>query len=302
MSDDPSYLTWLWDNRAIAGLIAFYALVLILLVFSKSFRRVFFRPLLIFSRSLAVASTALVGVKYSDDSGDRNQARLEEILNAVRNRPTEAAALSAEAEAEIVGLFRTALEGTFAGDIRQEIRLLVREQFQREVEHEASKFLDEVKSRLQAASSTVTVRGFLNLMFGIGFAGAALYLLKEAVEIFSPAQLSTLSPAVALYLIGIRVSLALLITVISYFFLSLYRRSLDEAKYYQNELTNISAISAGLQLAYYTGDADTKKSVVSQLISTDRNAEASSAQASSGLPSEALITTLIEKLPNLKGA
>lgn len=302
MQEISNLLNLLVADPVTAIVLSIYALVFILLIFSKTFRKAFLRPLYNFARLFAAALTAFVGLKPADQELDQNSAYLQEILNAIRNRPSEAVALSADAEAEIISLFRTALEGTFGGDIRQEIRLLVRQQLEREVEHEASKFLVEVKTRLQAASSTVTVRGFVNLVFGIGFAAWALYLLNEAVDAFSPSQLSSVTSSVALYLIGIRVSLALLITVISYFFLSLYRRSLDEAKYYQNELTNISVTAAALQLSYYVQDDAIRTSVITKLMSTDRNADVSAAASPVGTESSAdhLIKALVDKLPSLK--
>jgi hypothetical protein len=281
---------------------AIYLSIFVFGLFNKEFRIHLFRALWRVNRTIFNALASLVGVRVSGET-DKSLVYLDEILTAVRDRLVHSpASLSQDAEKEIINLFKSALENEFTSDIRSQIRLLVNQQFQREVEHDAIVFLGEVKSRLQAASSTVTIRGFLNLLIGIGFAGGALYLLREAVEIFSPAQLSSVNLSVVTYLIGIRVSLAILITLISYFFLSLYRKSLDEAKFYQNELTNISAVAAALHLAYYTQNESVKGYVISKLMEYDRNSIGSTeAKSEQDSPfSIDVFKTLLDKIPSLK--
>jgi hypothetical protein len=152
--------------------------------------------------------------------------------------------------------------------------------------------------RLNAASSTVTVRGFVNLLIGIVFALGALYVLRESVGQFTPDQISRLTLPEVAYFVGIRVSLALIITLISYFFLLLYRRSLDDSKYYQNEVTRIELSIAATALAGSISDQSATASLVYNL--TERLHGGPNPPAGGESFREKLLLKAIEKLPELK--
>jgi len=169
------------------------------------------------------------------------------------------------------------------------------------MDDQAINLLIATQERLRGASSTVTIRGFLNLLIGIGFAIGALYLLKEAVEIFSPERLRSITTVEISYIIGIRLSLALIITLISYFFLSLYRKSLDDVKFYNNEITNISSRAAALSISIKRDDKESIVAVIEKLMDDDRNNLPSAEdEKNPNVLSEKLASALIAKLPDLK--
>lgn len=68
-----------------------------------------------------------------------------------------------------------------------------------------------------------------------------------------------------------RLSLVFLIELFAYFFLGLYKSSLTEIKYFQNEITNLETWHLSLQQAMILGDNETIKSLLERLASTERN-------------------------------
>lgn len=251
--------------------------------------------------------SAFFGVEFNRPSPtNANHKLLESIkedISDLKNSSASPAALDSETREQIVELFEKSLGGDFKNEIREQVELLIRQNFDRTIENESIEFFISGQHRLSRASSTVSIRGLLSLLIGIGFAAGALYILRQAVDELKPDYLANLTVATATYMIALRLSLAAFITLISYFFLSLYRASLLDNKYYQNEITNISMISAAMHVAYSTSDDDTKKSLVLEMAKLDRNAVVSSGKnASSNSTSAyaAIVEKLVEKLPGIK--
>lgn len=251
--------------------------------------------------------STLLGVR-SDGERDTDaiQHEILSVLYDVKNlrsaAPSPSGKLSKSVQDEILELYRQALDDKFSANISSQLKLLVSEQFKREVEFEAAKFLNDVNGRLQSASSTVSVRGFLNLVLGIAFAAGALYVLQQAIWLLTPERLNSLPMPTVIYLTATRVSLAIVIIFVSYFFLSLYRRSLEDAKFYQNEMTDISFRATALQLSYFAGDKEARSYVLTKLMESDRNRALAiplSGSEGDNLGSE-LAKKLVDKLPGVK--
>lgn len=69
-----------------------------------------------------------------------------------------------------------------------------------------------------------------------------------------------------------RLSIIIIIEMFSYFFLKLYRESMDRIRYYQNELTNIETKKTAILVACMVeNDNEHKKSLIENLISVERN-------------------------------
>ena len=68
-----------------------------------------------------------------------------------------------------------------------------------------------------------------------------------------------------------RLSLVVLIEIFAYFFLRLYKASLEGIKYFQNELTNIESKFIGIEGAILSKDIDLKKSAIESFVKTERN-------------------------------
>jgi hypothetical protein len=85
----------------------------------------------------------------------------------------------------------------------------------------------------------------------------------------------------------LRVSIALFIQIFAYFFLRLYKTSLEDIKYYQNEITNIESRWLALAAIDLKNDA-LLKLVVDSLIKTERNFVLKKGESTLGLERERL--------------
>lgn len=275
------------------------------MVFSRNYRETMFRIIRRFNGNLSTAISSLVGVDVSS-TPSKQDIYFEEILNALRSSgyANDATSLSLDAEKRIEGLFADALRKEISFDVKNQIQSLIDKSFGRKIENISAQFLIDTKNRLRSASSTVTIRGLLNLVIGIGFAIWALAILREAVSVFTPSQLTGINVNSIIYVSALRVSLGVVIVVISYFFLSLYRRSMDESKFYQNEITTISALLSALNLAHSSDSESVKAYVVSRLMEYDRNSldvvgRNRKVTIDPKLSSE-IIKSLIDKVPTIK--
>ena len=156
----------------------------------------------------------------------------------------------------------------------------------------AQKLVAEFRGRLEAAISqderrkTVTAifggtlqrlnlevgalgrRGNTNLSIGIVMTLAGLAVLGELVF------RGTLNPKDALDLSAHyipRLTLVIFIEIFAYFFLKLYKSSLSEIKYFQNEMTNVEAKQAALTISLDEDDKTVRSDIVKMLANTERN-------------------------------
>jgi len=122
--------------------------------------------------------------------------------------------------------------------------------------------------RLKEELFSLTKRGNLNLSIGIMTTVTGLALLGMFVL-----SVETTAKNFSEFFIGFlpRISLVLLIEVFAYFFLSLYKTSLNEIKYFQNEITSIECKYLALKVAMQRDDLDNVKHVIEQLSKTERN-------------------------------
>lgn len=144
--------------------------------------------------------------------------------------------------------------------LNSQIRLSVR-RFQRQSDE-----------RLRQEISDLGRRANLNLVIGffISFLGLSLlayFVYTTNVELDNP-QLNVATVATRFL---VRLSLVVVVEVFAYFFLRLYRYSLFEIKYFQNELTNIEMKNIALTTAILSQDEDTAAKIALELVKTERN-------------------------------
>jgi hypothetical protein len=114
------------------------------------------------------------------------------------------------------------------------------------------------RSNLQIASgATISVIGFLVL-------GYFIYSAEDAIRAQN-LNLTTMS-----YVI-LRAGLILLIELFALFFLRMYRYSIFEIKYFQNEISNIYMKSIAVEMAFSSGDEKLLSQLSKELISAERN-------------------------------
>lgn len=150
-------------------------------------------------------------------------------------------------------------------DIEEKVESrIVHEEFLSQLDRQFKNTFD----RLNNERSDLTRRGNLNLVLGIFTTIIGLSVLGYFVwKIqYQPNQhfyiLETFIP---------RLSLVILIELFAYFFLKLYKSSLFEIKYFQNEISNFEAKYVSLRLAYANKDKSVFDEVLKILARTERN-------------------------------
>lgn len=116
-----------------------------------------------------------------------------------------------------------------------------------------------ILDRISSEISSLEKRGALNLVLGIITASfGMIYLL----QLKSPTDLIDFLP---------RLSTVLIVEVFSYFFLRLYKSTLAEIKYFQNESTNIEYNFVALELAIETKNEKLIEKCISKFLEIERN-------------------------------
>jgi hypothetical protein len=129
---------------------------------------------------------------------------------------------------------------------------------------------EQTLERLSRELEALSFRGNLNLTLGVVITVAGIGFLVFFV-IFRQPPPDRAVPWVGLLLFAPRLSLVLVIELFAYFFLNLYKSTLAEIKFFQNEMTNVESRSLALLAAQLAQDASTSSSVIGKLADTDRN-------------------------------
>jgi hypothetical protein len=127
---------------------------------------------------------------------------------------------------------------------------------------------NQTRRRLRAEVRALGKRSIVNLGFGAAATVAAVGIL--ATSIVSKLG-GTLDATTLVSIYGVRLALALFIEAFAFFFLRLYRENLQDIRYYQNELTNVEARAAALEICQASPESEIVKSVVAGLTTTERN-------------------------------
>jgi hypothetical protein len=282
---------------AITAIAATYAAFLVLILFNRNLRLKFLESFSRSNRILGNIIQSLIGVgptSYRSD-GPLTRSDLLEYLHKVEISEASGApsALSVGAQQEIANIVREELSKSSDKTTKAD-----------EIDHRQTGpegILENSYIQIRSASSTVAIRGFANLVIGIVFALGALYFLRESVALIDPERIKQMTTPEVSYFVAVRVSLSLIITLISYFFLSLYRKSLDDVKYYQNELTYISGRLAALALTVGKGADRHVSSIIPFLMNSDRNRSSRDLKNDGdSVNIEKLIQTLMERLPTAR--
>jgi hypothetical protein len=122
--------------------------------------------------------------------------------------------------------------------------------------------------RLSGEKEALARRGNLNLLLGGITTISGLIVLGYFV--FNDTYRAIEPTTFAVHFLP-RVTLVLFIQAFAYFFLRLYKASLGEIKYFQNEITTLQQREASLLASIELADAATTKEVVLILAKTDRN-------------------------------
>lgn len=123
-------------------------------------------------------------------------------------------------------------------------------------------------ARLEAEIAEVRRRGGINLAMGMSITILGLGILGYAV--YAAPSIQASSTELAAYFLP-RLSLVLVTEMFAYFFLRLYKLSMTETKYFQNELTGAEARALSILLASKQEAPALVASVAKSFASLDRN-------------------------------
>ncbi|CAM2841787.1 hypothetical protein [Pseudomonas fluorescens] len=134
--------------------------------------------------------------------------------------------------------------------------------------------------RIKNEISRSGFRGIVYLTTGVclailGILGLAGFVFPGAFGTYSKLFDSVPPVGASEYAVAIhytsRFSLIISIEILAYFFLRLHKSNLVDAKYYQNELTNLELKYISLDAALYLKRADITHKVISEFSETERN-------------------------------
>lgn len=136
----------------------------------------------------------------------------------------------------------------------------------REVERAA----DRLHARLSAEIDALGQRGNVNFVTALSLAAggcaALIWMLAHVPERIDPARAEEVALTQA-----IRLALVILMEAFAFFFLRLYRRSLDGIKYLHDELTDFQHRELALRAALITRNAQAVDRVIDELLRRERN-------------------------------
>lgn len=190
--------------------------------------------------------------------------RLAEATQKLRESGAKDIAFSSEDKATILASIQAKLESEALQKYVEGIRELV---LARVHDESLDERLQSTRNRLGREIQDLAKRGNLNLILGILTTLGGLSVLGYAVFNLP----ATLDASELLSYFVPRVSLVILIEVFAYFFLRLYKQSLAEIKYFQNELTNVESKQLALHIALRSDDTALRSKVVEELAGTERN-------------------------------
>jgi hypothetical protein len=125
----------------------------------------------------------------------------------------------------------------------------------------------EKKSRSQI--ERLISNSTLNLIIGIITSIIAICIL--GYSIFKDNDLKNTFELLNYYIP--RITTVLFVEILSFFFLKLYRRNLEEIKYYQNEITNLNYKMSSLKVSLSIKNSKITEDIIQQLCRTERNKE-----------------------------
>jgi hypothetical protein len=161
------------------------------------------------------------------------------------------------------------LRSTLTKDVAQDIK----KEFERQIATLA--YIERIRQifvnderRLFDQIAILRKRGNLNLVIGIVTTLLAAITLVLTITFANPS--SSDPQKMTIYFVS-RISTVIFIEVFSFFFLRLYKSTLAEEKYYQNEITARTARQSALEAAFSGSDAVAVPKLVEMLVGVNQN-------------------------------
>jgi len=196
----------------------------------------------------------------------------QKTIEQLRNTTHTKLSLSAKDREEVTSAIKNQITDNVAEELLKSVSNKSKSVFTSiETSELRSRFI-QAKSRIIEEVAALSRRGNLNLVIGGITTGLAVALLVYIVLNAAPtikAEDRDLDALLWHYVP--RLSIAIFIEIFSFFFLKLYRNSLEDIKFFQNEITNIESRIIALEAAIYSGNQSSIENVVLELSKTERN-------------------------------
>jgi hypothetical protein len=229
------------------------------------------------------------------------QKELSEIKNEFAKVSVSSEAITAEQKNELLESLKARLQSDATSEFLKEIKESLSVSLQKDSRiGEINKQFNQTIERLNRELASLSRRGNLNLSLGIATTVAGLIILGYFV--LSNKNVSDSLITFVPYFVP-RLSLVIFIELFAYFFLKLYKSSLSEIKYFQNEMTNVEAKQISLVVALGLEDKKVCEGVISCLSATERNYKLEKGQTTIDLEQSKLdkeaISEMFDKLLNV---
>lgn len=233
---------------------------------------------------VGLALVALSAIRYLDSAADENEnieknfsgdiesiisSRVKTIMEDIQRDTT--ASISEEEKDALLKDLRNQFEAKISEEYYQDITQKIKNEW---LESEIDFSVSTITSRLKNEIKTLKLRSNLNLVIGmiLCFSGIiALYIfLQKNAGMYVISFKNHNINEIILTLIP-NAFFVLLIEIFSYFFLNLYKKSIEEIKFYQNELTNLESKFLALKTAKITKNHKLQCIILEEIVKTERN-------------------------------
>ncbi|WP_153066870.1 hypothetical protein [Xanthomonas arboricola] len=218
---------------------------------------------------VAMARMALIYLKPKIPAED--EAYTYDLINYIDLKVGEIAAknkyssnVSEEDKQEAFALLRKSVFSDASADILEEIKKSLNANSEKD---EIRNGLQLTRIRLSQEIEALAKRGNVNLILGMTTAFFGLTVLTLSV-LMAP---QTGSDTYFFQYFIPRFTLAVVIELLSFFFLKLYKQTLSEIKYFQNEMTNCESKAMAVTLASQSENSTALAKVIELFATTERN-------------------------------
>ena len=204
----------------------------------------------------------------------------KELDELSKSQQLDKSALTEEERENFVKSLKGRIEKAAQQELLKELKEAVAEELEQK---ELSERAGVTIRRLRQETEDLGRRGNLNLVLGITTTLAGLGVLAYVV-FTTPVDVADPLNVLGYYIP--RLTLVIFIEVFAYFFLRLYKSSLGEIKYFQNELTNVELKFVALHQAHQQQDDSVLRSILEEFAKTERNFLLENGQTTVGLEKE----------------
>ncbi|MFV5366472.1 hypothetical protein [Acinetobacter oleivorans] len=227
---------------------------------------------------------AIAAIRYLDSSNDNEREFEDTTVSRIESLATyfmetkfkdlnrdAAIIISEEEKDKHLKDLKTQFENKLSEEHYKDIKKKIKNEW---LESEIDYSIRATTIRLKEEISTLKLRSNLNLVIGmiLCFSGIiALYVfLQKNVGMYVLAYKDHNINEIVLTLLP-NAFFVLLIEIFSYFFLNLYKKSIEEIKFYQNELTNLESKFLALKTAKITNNHKLQCIILEEIVKTERN-------------------------------